>query len=498
MDIGENYLLNGLKEVYEKLTSFLKDKIDNIKYEDAISIKKKAKEFAEKLIINFKEVISKNDYKKDEIYINFKKNEVKSMINEIFKEEKIDENIKNQIKRDLEDFSIKNNSNMINILLMGKESKEKNKFIEIITKVFHNEKNKENENIINVELKELKKIKKINLLEYNNINNLNININCIWYFIEAQIKDIDIKNIKTDNLSNNIPIIYIHFKDKIIKEKIELSSNLNIYDDNIDNNNYIIENHIIDIKEIIEQYKKNNENIKEYFINLIEKSILNILIKDNEFKLEDKSKGILDIILPRINFAFGNTINNLSNLNSQIIYIIFKEFLFEKEIPKSVKKKYIKLLHNYQKYLENRQNIYFSILLLKNNSVLKSLYRNMNNKINYKLINNDFKNKEEEEKGKLIQEINNKTILFINEVKIINDDKKENKTKNITIKYSCGDDINIIMKNIFDDYFLKNSSIFINEIIVNMIKEISIIFLKKEIIKYYINLYKNEYIFVVK
>lgn len=490
IDIGENYLKSFLNYLFDKLKDTLTDIIKKLNYEDVIDIKNMAKELGKAIIINFSEILEKNEYKNDEIYKEFDINRVKSLINEIFKQEAIDDNIKLKIKKDLKDFRIENNySNMINILLIGKESKEKNKFMEIISKIF----NISNENIINIEFKEyFNKIKFINIINYNNNDNLNNNINCIWYFIEEEIQNNDIKNIKTDNLSNNIPIIYIHFKDIINKEKKQISSNLNISNENINNNYYyIFENHhIIDINKINEQFNKNINcklEIKEYFLNLIEKSILNILIKDNEFKIETKYKNILDIIDKRTkNFAFGNKINNLSNFNYQIVYKIFKEFLFEKDLPKSVKKNIKKILHYYQKYLESLQNSYFSLLFSRIKSNLKDKYRNMKNDINLISLNKIYKDNEEDLKFIILRKIYDQTILYIDTIEVMNDDDKNEKSNIIKVKSSYSDDINIIIKNILEDYFLNKSSIFINELIINIIKE------------KIINIYNNEYLFVLK
>ena len=56
------------------------------------------------------------------------------------------------------------------------------------------------------------------------------------------------------------------------------------------------------------------------------------------------------------------------------------------------------------------------------------------------------------------------------------------------------DDINTKIRIKFDDYLLKNSSIFINELIINTIKDRKIEIYNNKIMKYYFGIYKNDLI----
>ena len=56
------------------------------------------------------------------------------------------------------------------------------------------------------------------------------------------------------------------------------------------------------------------------------------------------------------------------------------------------------------------------------------------------------------------------------------------------------DDINTKIRIKFDDYLLKNSSIYINELIINTIKDRKNEIYNNKIMKYYFGIYKNDLI----
>ena len=521
INIGQYYLTTLLGMGVEKITDFAKEKISNIKHKEVVN---QIKELEKEFIKFFKDKYnSKDDYKNESVFKYYNKNLVKSMILEIFEQENINENIKNKIKMELKEFQISNSQNMINILLLGKKCKDIKKFIETICNVFNinkaNEKNKYN---IPIEFKDrLTNIKNINLLEYdeNNKNDYD-NINCIWYFVDEEKSDVesnneikDKHNFKTNNLSGSIPIINIHDKNKINPEKIKLLTDYNISINNLDKNYIdILNNHIIDIIKIEEELKNSHDNktsllkIKEYFISLMEKSILNILIKDNENKMDKKEKEILNNVLPRIKFSYGNKIKQLSNLNNQIIQSIFKQFLFQKKVPDSVKQKYRKLIHNYQDYLENKKKSSFSSFMRKNNNEIILKKRNDINKRCIE-IKNKNNNKNDIDKVDLLNKIDSQMIKYIDEIKYDSDDEdkkkkdkekeKDKKPRYIKVTTAEEEDRNNYLKIIFEDYFLNRASNFINELIINYIKEANIDNYNVFIIQYYISLYKNDY-YIVK
>ena len=482
---GDSYVKSFFEFCGEKLKDWVVELLNDFDYKD---IKKKAEEVKEKIISIVNQRIKlKPEYKNDSVFQQFNKNIVKSMINGILEDEKIFENIDNKVKKELNNFHLNNNSNIVNILLMGEDKKDIKLFFEIISKCFDFYKENEYENIVNIEFnKYFSSIKKINIIECNNdkMNNKNC-INCIWYVIDEDFNEINTKELKTNNTSGSIPIIYIGFKNKIDPEKRKLFNKSSISNDNINIFNFsILSSYIIDDNQFNEEINKNKINSKEYFMNLIEKTILNLLVKDKQSQIENKAKKVLETIMPRINFKFGNKIKNLAVLNDQIIKIVFKKFLFENNLPNSVQIKYKKMLKDYQKHMENREKSYFSEFLSKYSKVGKK---------------NANKDKDEILKNKILE----KMIIYID--KMTNEDDEQNKNneeikgkKNKSMKKNEAreDDINKKMQLMFEDYFLKNSSIFINELIVNTIKEMIINHYNSGIIQYYIDIYKKEYIII--
>ena len=487
-----SYAQNILKAIldigFEKITDLFKEKISNNNYKEILNdVKQLEKRFMNSFQEKFK--LNNNDYKNIQACKDYDKNLVKSMILEIFEYENIGNTIKNELLLELKNFPVDNNQNIINILLIGKKSEDIKKIIDVFGKSF-GLKNNEQKGIIPIEFNEhFTQIKNIRLIEYNNDKNEFDNINCIWFFIDEEIQEIEYNdemknnnnNIKTNNKSGSIPIIYIHYKKNIEPERIKKFDDYKISINEL-NKDYIksFNNHIIDFNQI------GNNVEKEYYLCLIEKSIFNILMKDNEFKVENKSKEILDEILRRTTkFLFGNKITYLANLNKQIILYTFKNLLFDKNnVPDLVKEKSYELLQNYQKYLENRKKSSFSIFMSKNNN---EIILELRKKINDRNLKKLDKDKEEIE---LSDEIDKYLILYINEMKFDNDeeDKKTKKTKKSAQEEKIIDELKIK----FEDYYLNRASVFINELVLNYIKETKIDYYNVFIIKYYIGLYKND------
>ena len=77
-------------------------------------------------------------------------------------------------------------------------------------------------------------------------------------------------------------------------------------------------------------------------------------------------------------------------------------------------------------------------------------------------------------------------------------EKKKEKQKQIEkmakVNSIGEDDINKQFRIKFDDYLLKNTSIFINELIINNIKDKKIELYENEIYQYYFGIYKNDLI----
>ena len=488
--IGQGYLKSFIDFCADKIKDYIIEKIESIKISKVIDLDKFGKEFGKQLISGFWEITKKENYKEDPIFKEFDQNEIKKMITEILEKQNII-NIRNEI----ENFKIAK-INKINILLMGDQEKDIDEFMEIISKFFN--KDKEKKNKFNIEFSEyFKKTLHINLIKFKNKENFNQIINCIWYFNKEPNQNKENKTnfeFNTNNLCKEIPIINIYFKNKISNENIETFYRLNIPKINLSYSK-LFSNHIIDSNDL-------NEKAKEYILNLIEKTIINILIKNNKFNLEEKVKNIKEISLKKT-VCFGNKINNLSILNIQIFDHIFKQFLIGDIVPNSLRKKYKEILHIYQNYLESRAISYYSLLLSKNIEDLIIKYRNLLKNIGNNLINKNLE-KDKEDQAKLLYEIYSSLILFMNEMEFDfeDEDDKESKKKSKNndmlkkVNSSCEDDIGRKIKILFDDYFLKRASNFINELIIDIIKDIQINNYNDKSRDFYIgNHIKKEYVF---
>ena len=451
----EEILLNEggklAKTVLKYLFDQIKDKANDILTKKLNPNKKPlidevAEEDTDELLSNIKEIIESKDYYQNEpIFKKFKDEEIKSIINEMFVEEKIDEKIKEKIKMEMKDFQI-SDGNILNVLLINKEKKEIKSFEESLNKLnFIKDKN----DCINIDIKDsLIKMKKIKFIYESNDK-----YDCLWDFDKGKKEDLDIleKNI-------NIPIIYIYFKNSLSSEKILLINNFD--------KKYIkyYNNHIIDID--------NKQNL----LNLFEKSMINILIKDYKNKIEKKSNEISDIMLSRIKFESGNEINKIAILNNSLIQAIFKKFVFQDKLSDSSKRKCWEILSIYQKYIEDRKKSYLSkfITTCSNELIIK-----LRNKIN--------------KEGEINGEIDKKKILFINEISNGKNNDLNN-SQNIGIKTAYFDNTSKELERMFEDYFLHKASMFINLLVIKCIKEIINDYYETLIIQYFYDIHKDDYV----
>ena len=486
LSFGEKYLNDFIAFCTEIITEFFEKKIESVKYESVLDPKKSGKKFAEKLISGFQTILKKENYKDVNIFKAIDTNDIKNRIMKIFKKKQIDLNLKEEI----ENFNIAN----INILLIGDEEKDIDEFLEIISNIFGIEKGKEMK--INIEFNE-SFTKNIDINLFNNINNLKEKINCIWYLNKEPNhpkKNLKDYKFKTNNISNEIPIINVYFKNKISNENIETFYRLNIPKKDLNYSN-LFSNHIFEDNKL-------NEKTKEYFWNLIEKSIINILIDNNKFNIEKIVKEIKEKSQQR-QFSFGTDINYLKDFNIQMFDIIFKKLLFGNDLPNSARKEYKEILKIYQKFFKNRENTYYSQLLKENNDYLIIYYRN-----NLEILGKDLINEkcQDKDKKKLLYEIYSSLILFINEIEFYfeDDDDESEKTKkknnkinvNSSYGYEIGKKIKILFKILFDEHFLQKSSIFINELIIDILKDIKIDNYNDKSRDFYIdNKKEKEYVF---
>lgn len=409
------------------------------------------------ILLHLQEILeSKDNDISEHIFKKFKDEEIKSIINEMFVEEKIDEKIKERIKMEMKSYQI-NNDNILNVLIKEKECKEIITFKETLNKFFNKDKN----GFINIDIKD--SLLKMNTIKF--IYEPNDKYDCLWEFIKEQKEDFDDlkKNI-------NIPIIYIYYKNSLSSEKIHL---INKFD-----KKYIkyFNNHIIDIDN------------KQDFLNLFEKSMINILINNNKNETEKKSNEISENILSRINFDSGNEINKITILNSSLIQSIFKKFVFKDKLSNSIKGKCQKILSKYQEYIESRKSYYSNFITKCCNEVINIL-RQQINQTNLKPRNQNNKNQE----GEMMEDTHKKSILFINEMS--NGKYNDlNNSQHIGIKNAYGDHLTTKLERTFEDYFLRKTSIFINLLVIKCIKEIITDYYETLIIEYFYDIHKDDYI----
>ena len=460
ISIPDSFIRNFIQYYADKLKDGVVDLVGKF---DVKEITKKVQELKAKLMeILHKKIhtIDNDNYKDDSAFKDFNLEKAKIMIEEILEKEKVYIEINDQFNSDFKYFKLENNSNMLNVLLIGKEKEDIEKFKNIIFKTFTN-----NENCINIKFNEYS-IDKLKIIEYK--GNLSNNINCIWYIIDEKKNEITLNDIY-----KNLPIICIGFKEQIV----EKTKNLENTETNSENILKVINNFLIEKYNINKKIEENKQYFNEFFMRLIEKTVLNIIFTNYRNNIENKAKDILsNYVMPRINFSFGNKISNFYILNKQIMPIIFKQFLNLKNLPNYIQTNYKKFLHDYHTYLEDKEKSYYSEFISKNSNELKKKSKNKDDKLDNKLLDNMFTFMSENEKNK--------------------DNKKKNKNKMIKVNSICEDDLDTKVKIAFEDYFLNRSSIFINELIINTIKEMKINYYNKKISNYYIEKYKKEEIII--
>ena len=474
LGIGIDIFKDYLKDLLEYGTDSIFKMIDNLakKYgeKDVIECFPEIyKEINDKILKQFDKIMEKNiiDYKNDtQLFKKFKKDKVVKEIEIIFQKLDFENDIKKKSKTIFNDNSqIGKDFGVLNILLNGDEENIK-KFIEI----FNINKNDKNEYYFKNEINLLKDtIKQIKLFDNKNINNNNIDY--IWEFIGVtkinnEIKDKD--NSKNGNISDNIPIIYVYFKDELEIEKIDNFTNLNL---SVDNLNYIrlFSNYIIDTN----NNSTSNSSDKKILFNLVEKTVLNILINKYKKDKETKSNKIIDgINTHNPKFSFGNKIDYLYIMNYQEVKSIFKELLGEEILDKN---------KNYSEFIKQLLKSYQKDIIEVKNTFLSDVFNKIINPHNLQEIVKEITFNEKDEIKKLINEVMNKIISNLS-YKSDNSNKIDSINKMINIK--------------LEDYLLQSSCSFINELITNTLKEGIIKIYAISIIKNYYEIHNKEYVFI--
>lgn len=490
-DIAEDYLGDIIDYGKVKIQNLFGSLINKIEYTNVIE---KVVEILNNIVRDYKNAIENYNYENAEkdIFHNFDKREkVNKLLEEIFQEEcELKDGI--IVKRNIIEQEIKNHKNefnKLNILLKGDE----NMINKILDALFIKQ-NEQKEYLINVKLKGIEKLKKVLLTQ-----NKKSEIDCVWQFVD-QNQNIDINDYTSNDLvdseGNILPIIYILFKDKIEAGKIKTFRDSKI---SFEKPNYkvlkqifryyIIDFNQLDKEKIDTKNKIDEEDSEKPFISLLKKTVLNILIHSREIKTK-KTYEKMDSMVSQINFSFGNEISNLVIMNKQINNIIFKAFLFpNNKVPCYVKKKNKKLLESFQTQLEYYKNSYFTDAA--NKGQITSIYSEKIKK--FKSEKEKAKDPKEKNKFDFLINIYDKTIELINNINIFKNDsdKKKNKDRRVHIQ-----SINEIIRTMLDDDYLKKSSICINKLIIESLKDEIIYNYNKIVIKDYYFQHKNEFVFL--
>ena len=464
--------------ILEKIYDYSKEKMSKIKYEKIFDY---SNEFAGEFLHCVDFSISKKGYKNDSMFQKFDKDYVKIRINEIFENENIEKNIIKKINQDINDFNSNNKSHNLNILLFSQEKRFMEKFFKILSNQFKIEKINDNEFSINIEfIDNFNEIKAITLIKYHESFEFNKEINCAWYFMKNEnIKDENkfIEQIK----EKNIPMIYIHKPQQINEDQlISFEEDINIEDEDIING---FNHEVIDINEI-------NNKDDNHFMNLIAKSIFNILIKNYEIYITKKCQKVLEKILKLIKFVSGNKINKIDVLNYNFMKNIFSAMIFEdKPITNFVKSKINLILNNYKDYLLEYEISLLSDFVRKiGDDYIAKIKAKINNK-NIKLNQKANLTNEEKEDLEIYNELEHFKIEFIqqidiNEKEIPKDNKKNENGFNDNLKIK------------FNDFFLGKASIYIIELVILFVKENFIKYYKLSALKSYINMSNEEKVFI--
>ena len=476
-DFGSKLCSYVLEQISDKIKNYCLDKVTNIKYKEVLGdVVNIEKEF----LSCIKEQINQKDYdfiNYEKILKNYDNKEITETLNEIFIQEKVNDNIISKLNTDIKEFR---NKNQFNILLLGKDKNYFYKLLEKMDSIYDLNSNIGNmKQIIKgiIEKYGSYKIKNNNFFINKEENDEN-NYNCIWYFLQIS-QDID-KSTELNNIKNlsekykNTNIIFITINNDSTNEDNDFKNNLqNLYKEEIeDRKKYFYE--------IIYQ-SSNENNISEL---LEKKSIINYISLTNFITTEKIWNDIKTKIIERINsFASGNNVTQITNLNNQLIQIIIKKFINKKDLSQNIKNKCAQLLHNYQKFLETYHKEFYSNFLAKSSTDLIIKYRDKIDNRTKKHFDNNKRTNEDNEKVILGNELDGKMISFTQNY-YADLDKNTNKEKSVKAKSGkrggYEDDLSIKVSKVFEDYFVNKASIYIVEKIINEIKKIIIFNYNKE------------------
>ena len=490
--------------------AYFKDKNNDKKYVEIIKkIEKDKKEFENQLLSYAEEKIIKSNFVNDEILSKFKLDSIESTIKQIFEKTNMDEIIKNQINEKIKNYKFAENLKHFNILILGRSGIGKSTLVNSILELegtpeaaptgigkavtygepegYVSDKkkglrlwdsqgiDKEKNNIANV----------VQTVE-NLINEASINndpdkfIHCIWYCVSGQRFEISERESLIELMKiyddDSLPIIVVYTEAysaedanavseeirNILKEKIQKIKEINIC------------KVVAKKKEIVfgeKTFVIEQSGIKNLMDISLQKIILavnsacffsfkNKLKNDNEKETNKKKLDLIKLVEKRTKeFQTGNKISNIELLNRQIYNKIINILLNPEKAKKEIKDLMTSLFKKYQAFILEECNNNFPQFLGCSISELFMKYKNEGKEKNNEENNEDEVN--------IAKEINNNMNFILKP-------KNMEKIKNKNDRSGCEDELIKKVKDIYQDYVLKKSSVFIDQKIAEEISKLII------------------------
>ena len=517
MDIfsGNSFVNELLSSASKTIFSYFKDKEEDSKYQEIIKkIEEDKKAFEKELLAFTESKISKSTFISDEILSKYNLDLLNSSAKLIFEKLKMDQLIKNAIDEKIKNYKFSENFNHFNILILGRAGIGKSTLINSILELEGEEAAKtgigkavtygEPKGYISNKKKGLRlwdsqgidkekyHISKAVQSVKNLINEASINndpdkfIHCIWYcvtgdrFEESERESlIELMKIYDDD---TLPIIIVYTEayneedveavtleiNKVLREKISKNKEINICqvvaknkDIKIGGQNFIIEK--TGIKQLMDL---SLQKIMLAVNSACFYSFKNKLKNDNSNDISQKNTQLKKLINERISeFQPRNKISNISQLNKQTVNRIINKILNQKEIIKEVKDIISMLFKKYQEFILNESNKLFPEFMGNCSSELF---------INYKNENKEKNNGENED------EINIKKQINMNMNLLLNEQNKKNTSKKGERK-GIEDELVIKVKTVYEDNIIKNSSLFIDNKILEELSKLVIESFNKQI-----------------
>ncbi len=501
-NFGANLIGDIFFEAISTVSSYYKDKKNDLKYQKLIEkLETGRKDLEKKLLSLAEKKISSNAFIQNEIISKYKTESLISTVNSIFSELNIQNKIKSEIEQSISTYEFTEKLNHFNILILGRAGIGKTTLInsilqfegtpnELITgegvsKTLGEPKGYTSDKIKGLRLwdsqgidKEKYNIPKVVGDVKKLINEASINndpdkfIHCIWYCISGD----RFENSECESISElmgiyddeTLPIIIVYteaYSEEITEEVCE---QVKIILEQKTDKKKIKEINIMPIVAKEKEIKMGNitTKIEKFGINsLIDISMKKIslainsacffsfknkLKKDFEKKINDKKNIITNNIIKTINeFVSGNKISNIISLNSPIIKNKVLNKILETSLNDKSKTYLSKLLKEFQKFIDEACFNSFAPFLSKCFSECIMEYKNENSE-NEEDNNDEFN---------LVEKINKNTLDYLLNYK---NKKLNNKKKD---KISTGpqeDNIYEKIRKILLDNIVKETSKFID------------------------------------